>query len=231
MKNLALTEQLVAQFERFEPDPGPDATERYLSDEEYHAAAQSLAEELGARSLWVFAYGSLIWSPAFEFVEHRLAMVRGWHRSFCLEIRRWRGSPGQPGLMLALRRGGCCRGVAYRLTEADRIDQIEHLLRREVSRRSLLPTLRWVDVATRDGPMKALTFWAVDTNLPFVVIKPPEEVAATLARACGHIGSGARYLYNTVVSLEAHGIRDRNLWRLQRLVADELRIMSGDCRQ
>ncbi len=48
-----------------------------------------------------------------------------------------------------------------------------------------------------------------------------------LARACGHIGSGAEYLYNTVSHLEAFGIHDRNLWRLQELVADEVRAIHG----
>jgi len=48
-----------------------------------------------------------------------------------------------------------------------------------------------------------------------------------LARACGHVGSGAEYLYNTVSHLEEFGIRDRNLWRLQQLVADEIRSIHG----
>jgi len=52
-------------------------------------------------------------------------------------------------------------------------------------------------------------------------------VASILARACGHIGSGAEYLYNTVSHLEAFGIHDRNLWRLQELVADEVRALHG----
>ncbi|MGI9522207.1 MAG: gamma-glutamylcyclotransferase, partial [Hyphomicrobiaceae bacterium] len=30
------------------------------------------------------------------------------------------------------------------------------------------------------------------------------------------------YLYQTVAKLEEHGIRDRNLWRLQKLVAAEI---------
>ncbi|TIX42095.1 MAG: gamma-glutamylcyclotransferase, partial [Mesorhizobium sp.] len=47
-----------------------------------------------------------------------------------------------------------------------------------------------------------------------------EAVADVLARACGHWGTGAEYLLNTVSHLEAKGIRDRNLWRLQRLVAE-----------
>ena len=51
---------------------------------------------------------------------------------------------------------------------------------------------------------------------------PLERVAWILARACGYAGSGAEYLYNTVSHLEALGIRDRNLWRLQHLVAEEI---------
>ena len=48
---------------------------------------------------------------------------------------------------------------------------------------------------------------------------PEEEIVRTLARAAGHWGSGAEYLFNTVSHLAEFGIRDRNLWRLQRLVA------------
>ena len=56
---------------------------------------------------------------------------------------------------------------------------------------------------------------------------PLEEVADVLARACGHWGSGADYLRNTVAHLEEHGIRDRNLWRLQALVAERIRVRGG----
>jgi cation transport protein ChaC len=52
-----------------------------------------------------------------------------------------------------------------------------------------------------------------------------EEVARTLARAAGHWGSGAEYLFQTVSHLDTFGIRDRNLWRLQQLVADEIRVL------
>ena len=56
---------------------------------------------------------------------------------------------------------------------------------------------------------------------------PLIRVAHILARACGHIGSGAAYLYQTVSKLEEFGIRDRNLWRLQELVADEILSMTA----
>ena len=52
-----------------------------------------------------------------------------------------------------------------------------------------------------------------------------EEIADVLARACGHWGSGAEYLGNTVAHLEEHGIHDRGLWKLQELVAGKINEM------
>lgn len=43
-----------------------------------------------------------------------------------------------------------------------------------------------------------------------------------LARACGHWGTGAEYLLNTVTHLQARGIHDAGLWHLQRLVAQRI---------
>jgi glutathione-specific gamma-glutamylcyclotransferase len=52
---------------------------------------------------------------------------------------------------------------------------------------------------------------------------PLEQVAHILARACGHWGSGAQYLHQTVSKLEEFGIHDENLWKLQELVAEEIK--------
>jgi len=80
------------------------------------------------------------------------------------------------------------------------------------------------------GTTPALTFWGGGDS-PRIVkpLQPLEEVAPILARACGHRGSCAEYLYLTVKHLEEKGIRDRNLWELQRLVAEEIiSIYCGD---
>jgi hypothetical protein len=71
-----------------------------------------------------------------------------------------------------------------------------------------------------------LTFWACPAGLDFSVKLPLARVAQILARACGHIGSGADYLFQTVSKLKEFDIRDRNLWRLQQLVADEILQMT-----
>jgi cation transport protein ChaC len=78
-------------------------------------------------------------------------------------------------------------------------------------------------VRTARGRLRALGFWVGVTGKGTSLGQPLEKVANILARACGHVGSGAEYLYNTVSHLETFGIHDRNLWRLQELVADEIR--------
>jgi cation transport protein ChaC len=52
-----------------------------------------------------------------------------------------------------------------------------------------------------------------------------EEVADILSSSCGHAGSCAEYLYQTVTQLHARGIRNSRLWRLQELVAERLERM------
>jgi len=52
-----------------------------------------------------------------------------------------------------------------------------------------------------------------------------DEIAAILCTAVGHWGSGAEYLLQTVDQMERLGIRDANLWRLQRVVACKLMVL------
>jgi cation transport protein ChaC len=220
---MALTAELVARCERHEPDPGPEAGRRSYTDAEYDAAAARLIEQAPPGPLWVFAYGSLIWKPAIETADHRHAVAHGWHRAFCLKLTRWRGSPVQPGLMMGLRRGGRCTGMVHRIADDDRQILLVRLLRREVGNDQHLTGVRWINVDTDQGKLRALTFWAEPIGLASWVDLPLPEVARILARACGHGGSGAAYLFHTVTKLLELGIRDRNLWRLQQLVADEIR--------
>ena len=219
---MTLTAELVARCERHEPDPGPQPGSRYFTDAEYEVAAAKLIEQAPRGPLWVFAYGSLIWKPAIATTDHRRAMAHGWHRSFCLRLTRWRGSPAQPGLMMGLKRGGRCKGMLHRIADDDRQNLVVRLLRREVGNDRHLTGVRWVNADTDQGRVRALTFWAEPVGLDNWVDLALPEVAQILARACGHIGSGAAYLFHTVSKLDELGIRDRNLWRLQQLVADEI---------
>ncbi|TIV11002.1 MAG: gamma-glutamylcyclotransferase, partial [Mesorhizobium sp.] len=69
MLRMSLTSELVALCHREEADPGPDGSWTQLNDEDFQTLASRLSSEADAGPLWVFAYGSLIWKPAFESVE------------------------------------------------------------------------------------------------------------------------------------------------------------------
>jgi cation transport protein ChaC len=180
--------------------------------------------------LWLFAYGSLIWNRPIDVAEQQEGVAVGWHRSFCLEMPWWRGSPEQPGLMMALDTGGRCRGIVYRLEDGNPQDLIRCLVRREIDALEDMGMARWITVTTSRKSVRALAFYAAPRGLYAVRGLPLETVAWTLARACGPAGSSAAYLYNTVLHLEQHGIRDKNLWRLQQLVAAEIRKIHLDRR-
>lgn len=222
---MRLTPDHVALSIRPEPDLGPDPGRTQLSDEELDALARRYDAECGEAPLWVFAYGSLIWKPDFDAVDQLRAAAYGWHRSFCLKMTRWRGSPQQLGLMMALEPGGRCDGLIYRLRDEDRIQQVRRVLFREVRFREHREMVRWIPVHTHRGRLRAMTFWAGPRGERVLSKLPPERVAHILARACGPAGSCAEYLYNTVAHLQQHGIRDRNLWHLQELVAREIETL------
>ena len=220
---LSLTPELVALCERNVADTGPDPRFVQLTDAEVSAKAAELDHECGDAPFWLFAYGSLIWKPEVEAAETRRATAHGWHRSFSMELPRWRGSPDNPGQMMVIERGGTCHGVAFRLPDSDRTGHIHRMLYRESEYKGDLDNARWLNAETAEGRIRALAFWAAPTpGFPFLKL-PPEETARRIARACGHLGSNAAYLYNTVAKLAEHGIHDRNLWHLQELVADEIR--------
>ena len=86
---------------------------------------------------------------------------------------------------------------------------------------------RWITMETDQGSLGAHTFVMNRRSRFYMGRLPPEQVADVLARACGHWGSCAEYLHNTVAHLEEQGIRDRILWRLQALVADRIKPASG----
>lgn len=217
-----LTAELVAHVERFEPDPGPEPGTAEHTKAEFDAMAQALLHEYRPQALWVFAYGSLIWNPEFEFEERRSATAFGWHRSFCLTLTRWRGTRELPALMLALDRGGSCQGVAFRLPAQDHFQQIGLLLAREIDANPPTNVARWITVKTDAGPLRALAFVAARDGNAYAGKLPMDKVAQVLARAAGHWGSAAQYLFRTVTMLKEQGIRDRNMIRLESLVAEEI---------
>jgi len=123
-----------------------------LTEEQFlESLDQTLHGVAPGADVHVFAYGSLMWNPAFQFSGESIATVRGWSRKFCLRLHMARGSPERPGIMLALDRGGACRGVAYRIAGHAVRNELLLLWRREML--AGVYHAKWVDAhsAGRSG--------------------------------------------------------------------------------
>ena len=226
-RKMRLTERHVEYLQPLdlaeEMPPPPEGYHSATPEDHQRTIAELFAREGDMGEVWIFAYGSLIWRPACDFVEMRTGLVRGWHRAFCLGWNnRFRGSDENPGLMLALDRGGACKGVLYRLPP-DRIEEcMIQLLEREMA---WLPSAfppRWVNACTGDRTIRALTFCIDRNSGRYVSGLSVERIAEVLATAVGSRGSMAEYLFATVRHLEEMGIHDPHLWQLQSLVADRI---------
>ena len=165
--------------------------------------------------LWVFAYGSLMWRPGFDFLERRNARLVGAHRALCVYSFVHRGTPERPGLVLGLDRGGNCRGIAYRVAAAKRTATIDYLRAREQVTRVYREAWRtvWLD----DDPQQSVH------ALCYMVDRGHRQYAGRLSLVQqlhyvrqGHGRSGAcrDYVLAAVKELEAHGYRDDALRRL-----------------
>lgn len=219
--DLDLSLDLIARAHAV-PVPDDETALKLLTDEELRPGLEAvIADRAGGGDLWVFAYGSLMWRPEFAYDERRLGTVRGFHRRFCLLQRRFRGTPDRPGFVLALDRGGLCRGVAFRLAGTDVHETLMPVWRREM--RGMGYVARWLPVVTDGGTVPALTFLVNRASDRYSGRLADAEIADRIAAACGNLGPSAEYLYRTVEACAALGIRDRHLWSLQRLVAERLR--------
>lgn len=181
-----------------------------LSPEACRASlAATLARAPPRDNIWVFAYGSLIWNPAFHFVDRKVGRVHGYHREFCLRTHLGRGSPETEGFMLGLKPGGSCKSVAYRIEGQAVETELELVWRREMLTNVYQP--RWVRVHTQTGIVPAVTFVMNLNHERYAGDADDEEIVESIATASGRLGRCCDYLFDTVTHLNELGIRDRRM--------------------
>ena len=198
-----------------------DAQTQLATDEELLATRRALVpDDADTSDIWVFGYGSLMFNPVMDYVERVRATIYGHHRRFCLWTRLGRGSPDCPGLVLALDRGGCCPGIAFRLNPEVAIAELDLLWRREMI--TLAYRACWLTLHTDEGKKPAIGFVARPDRENYATPMSISEEADTIAAAVGFIGPCRDYLFDTVKALHANGIRDPHLEKLAREVERRL---------
>lgn len=201
----------VEFWDRMAEEAGYPEGWRYSDEDRNAIRAQALAGRTD-EDLWVFAYGSLMWDPAFYFDELRCATVGGLRRSFCLKIELGRGAPGSPALMVALDNGGECHGLAFRISRGRIETESDMLFRREMITSGY--RAEFVDVATPQGHIEALAFLADAGSDKYVGELDADEAAGIIAGGAGVLGTNLEYLEELAERLEDLNVPDPDFFAL-----------------
>jgi cation transport protein ChaC len=178
-----------------------------------------------ARGPWIFGYGSLVWRPAFPFVERRAGFVHGWSRRFWQASTDHRGVPEDPGRVVTLVADprARCFGMAYRVDPADAAQVLAGLDHREKG--GYLRVTIDVQAMGAGGELLpgALMYLATEDNPNYVGPAPLPEIAARVRRCVGPSGPNVEYVLRLAEALRAMGAppeEDEHVHELAALVAE-----------
>jgi glutathione-specific gamma-glutamylcyclotransferase len=168
---------------------------------------------------WVFGYGSLMWRPGFSFLRSSPATVHGFHRRLCVYSYHYRGREGAPGVVLGLRPGGSCRGMAFAVANADWPTTLDYLRERELVTKVYQERL--VALRLADGTMvqNATTYVVDRAHGQYTGLLDKHETAALVRQGHGLSGSCEDYLRNTLAHLHGLAIKDRYLETIAKTLA------------
>jgi cation transport protein ChaC len=181
-------------------------------------SAEIAALRESVEPVWIFAYGSLMWDREFSYAEAEPALLRGYHRSFCLYSYDYRGTRARPGLTLGLDRGGACRGMAFCLPPEALPETLDRLWWREMTAPRVYD-MRRLPVRTAGGARQAFAFTVRRDHPDYVGRLSLEETAQIIAGAAGRRGACRDYLADTVRHLDELGFAEARLRRLAERVA------------
>lgn len=164
---------------------------------------------MGDTQRWIFGYGSLVWRPAFAFVERAPGAIHGFARRFWQGSPDHRGAPGAPGRVVTIvpEPSATCGGMAYRVDTAVWESVLATLDERESGGFERFD----VDIAFLDparSGVRGLVYAAAEGNPNFLGPAPVETIAAQARRCRGTSGTNLEYVLRLAESLDAIGLPD-----------------------
>ncbi len=168
---------------------------------------------------WVFAYGSLMWRPGFEYQQHHLARLDGFHRSLCVYSHVHRGTEIKPGLVFGLDHGGACTGVAYSVASQNWSATVDYLQEREQVTAVYLDSYEEITLDHNAQQVTALTFLVDRDHKQYAGPLGIEKQLEFVRQGIGQSGDCTDYVLSTAHQLKKLGIRDENIQALARTLS------------
>ncbi|MEY2937318.1 MAG: hypothetical protein RL033_8067 [Pseudomonadota bacterium] len=170
--------------------------------------------------VWLFAYGSLLWRPGFEYVEHARGYVNGWSRRFWQGSTDHRGLPGAPGRVVTLVAEPqlACWGVAYRLDPGAAESILRHVDHREQGGYERHVVDFHCADGARSGSWPALLYVARPDNPSYLGPAALTDIAQQVRSSVGPSGTNLEYVLKLHAALTALHIVDEHVAELAALL-------------
>lgn len=162
--------------------------------------------------LHVFAYGSLIWNPGFEFTHRETATARGRRRDLCLISMHYRGTRVAPGIVWGLDAGGSCRGLLYRVAPEVADATLDYLWQREMIGGFYKPVR--LRCETPSGVREAFSFAVRREAGNYAGALDDDERIRLVLQGVGAGGSAREYFARSEQAFAQFGIRCRRIQEL-----------------
>lgn len=202
----------------------PDLQGHFFSDEERQRRLDAVLESRPEGPLWVFAFGSLMWNPCFDYDRCEPGVLEGWERKFHIWTTLARGTRERPGLGLCIEKGnGCSKGLVYRLLPQNEEQEWQQLWDREMV--SGIYNAIWANVALDNGEqVRALTFVVDPSHRQYAGGMSIEEMSEIIVGARGKYGLCSDYLRSTVEELRKLDVKEEHLDALWAAVERRMKI-------
>ena len=159
----------------------------------------------------IFAYGSLMWRPDFEYESSVSAIITGYHRRLSIISHHYRGTVERPGLVLGLDDGGSCVGVLYKVSPANWPEVLAYIRKRELVSEAYREVVKTVQLVDQPVSVEAITYVVNHGHPQFFAPQPMAKTLAMIMQGHGMAGSCVDYIFNTVTHLRGLGIHEAEL--------------------
>lgn len=160
--------------------------------------------------MWIFAYGSLLWRPGFDFERRVAATLNGYRRAFWQASADHRGTPERPGRVLTLAPAvdARCSGLAFHVAATQRDAVLAYLDEREQGGYSRA----WLGVELETGQaVTALTYIAGPDNPHWLGAAPRAALLDQICASAGPSGHNMDYVLELHGEMERLGLHDEHV--------------------
>jgi cation transport regulator ChaC len=198
-------------------------------------------EDETSSSTWIFGYGSLVWRPAFQYVQLRPGYIKSYKRRFWQGSTDHRGVPEAPGRVVTLiHQDEADFNHPLDQTPASMPEVQEHSyvwgICYEVSPEKVKETLEYLDFREKGGYTRTLVnvfdnpndhsptlknvllYTATTENEEYLGPAPLLDIAKQISISVGPSGPNTEYLFQLHEALVKNAIHDHHISELYQLV-------------